>query len=120
MTPTGTRTRETGNGLVAVLILVVIAAGIAGAILLTSLAQHREAQADAANERAFRVAEAGIAWGLARLRESSGALPTNAVETSAGSCVASSPGPRSRGRCRCVRRWRDEGSQHAGRLPAAR
>lgn len=66
---------EQGSGMIAVIVLVVICAGMAGAVLLPSMARHREAQAHLQRQRALYLAEAGVDWAIATLRDSGGVIP---------------------------------------------
>lgn len=73
--------REAGWTTVFAVVLVAVCAAVAGFSLTTNLSSQKEAGVLLQRERAFQAAEAGIDWGLARLRIGRGAIPSPNNET---------------------------------------
>ena len=73
------RRSERGSALVALFVIVIICGALAVATLLPNLSRHREAKSAVERERAFQLAEAGIDFGIAEMRKSSGVLPATAT-----------------------------------------
>ena len=74
------RRREDGATLIAFLSVSVVCSGISASVLFSNMGKLQEARAASARERAFNAAEAGVDWGLARLRERGGLLPSVTLE----------------------------------------
>jgi hypothetical protein len=72
---------EGGYATLIVLILVVLCAALAAGLLTTTAAHDRESQTRAAREGALHMAESGLDWALAQLRERNGDLPNPPSET---------------------------------------
>lgn len=87
------RRSERGSALAGLGAFVVICAGLSAAALLPAMARAREVQAAADGERAFQLAEAGVDWGIAKIRIDGGVLPAAYEESrtpgggNAGSCT---------------------------------
>lgn len=67
---------ERGGAIVAVLVIVVVCVAIAGSAILTNVARRNEAAADLHRERAFSLAEAGLDWGISKVRAGGSTLPS--------------------------------------------
>lgn len=73
------RRRQAGNSLFVVLVTVLVVAGLGAAVLGTQLESSDQVESRVAVERAYQMAEAGVAWAVADIRENDGALPTDPI-----------------------------------------
>ena len=70
-----------GAALVAVIVIVIVCGAIAASAAYSLVGARRETDTKLARERAFQAAEAGIDWGLVKMRIGHGNLPSPADET---------------------------------------
>jgi len=75
------RRSQAGSALVALFVVVIICGALVLSVLMPNISRHREAKAYVERERAFQLAEAGIDFGIAELRKSSGAIPAGGSDT---------------------------------------
>lgn len=69
--------RQSGNTLFSVLVVVLVVGALGAAVLSAQLGSSAQAGSRVAVERAYQMAEAGVAWAVADLRTRSGVLPTD-------------------------------------------
>lgn len=73
--------RTRGSTLVAVFTLLLICASIGAAVIVIEQSSMRNMDTRLMSERAFQLAESGLEWALADIREHYGALPASPVNT---------------------------------------
>lgn len=72
---------ERGSTLIVALVLIATCAAIVASSTLTHASAQRGAKSSLARERAFQAADAGIDWGVSKLRALRGSLPLSPTET---------------------------------------